>query len=404
VTGINLSGSDAGNYTPNASTSTTADITQRALTITATGVNRQYNGLTNATVTLGDDRVSGDVFTSGYTSASFGDKNVGTGKPVSVSGISISGTDAGNYSHNSTANSTADITARPLVVSATGVNKAYDGNATATVTLADDRLSGDLLTPIYTSATFNNKNVGVNKPVSVTGIGISGTDAGNYTPNTTANTTASILRSPLMLALVAVSDGTTTTLTVSDNRRPGDDVTVNYAAATYGDHNTVEVSGITLRGADARNYSIDASASAPVSGVAKGDIKVQVRGEVGAPVAALDKMENPGVAVAAVAGPALPAKFGMDGNAPNPFQSATSIRFRLPEPSKVTLAVYDAQGRIQERLVSGEMPAGDHVASWSGRSLNGLRNRPGVYFVRMDATSLTSSKEFHSQKTMMMVK
>jgi hypothetical protein len=50
------------------------------------------------------------------------------------------------------------------------------------------------------------------------------------------------------------------------------------------------------------------------------------------------------------------------------------------------------------------MPAGDHVATWSGRGLNGLRSRPGVYFVRMDAQSLTSGKEFHSQKTMMMVK
>ena len=45
-----------------------------------------------------------------------------------------------------------------------------------------------------------------------------------------------------------------------------------------------------------------------------------------------------------------------------------------------------------------------NFATWSGRGLNGLRSRPGVYFVRMDAQSLTSGKEFHSQKTMMMVK
>ena len=35
--------------------------------------------------------------TLGYSSASFNNKNVGTGKPVSVSGITISGADAGNY-------------------------------------------------------------------------------------------------------------------------------------------------------------------------------------------------------------------------------------------------------------------------------------------------------------------
>ena len=63
-------------------------------------------------------------------------KNVGTGKTVTVSGISISGTDAGNYTFNTTATTTANITARGLTVSATGVNKVYDGNTTATVTLS----------------------------------------------------------------------------------------------------------------------------------------------------------------------------------------------------------------------------------------------------------------------------
>ena len=41
---------------------------------------------------------SGDVLTTSYTTATLADKNVGTGKAVSVSRIAISGTDAGNYS------------------------------------------------------------------------------------------------------------------------------------------------------------------------------------------------------------------------------------------------------------------------------------------------------------------
>ena len=60
------------------------------------------------------------------------------------------------------------------------------------MTLADDRVAGDSLSLAYTAATFNNKNVGTGKPVSVTGITVSGADAGNYTPNTTANATADI--------------------------------------------------------------------------------------------------------------------------------------------------------------------------------------------------------------------
>jgi len=62
----------------------------------------------------------------------------GIGKTVSVSGISISEPISGNYAlQNTTASTTADITARALVVSATGVNKVYDGNTTATVTLSE---------------------------------------------------------------------------------------------------------------------------------------------------------------------------------------------------------------------------------------------------------------------------
>jgi hypothetical protein len=50
--------------------------------------------------------------------ASFADKNVGNGKAVSVSGISVGGGDASNYSFNATANTTANITAKALTVSA----------------------------------------------------------------------------------------------------------------------------------------------------------------------------------------------------------------------------------------------------------------------------------------------
>ena len=69
--------------------------------------------------------------------ASFASKSVGTAKTVTATGLSLSGTAAGNYQLTSTtATSTANITARSLTVTATGVNKAYDGTTSATVTLA----------------------------------------------------------------------------------------------------------------------------------------------------------------------------------------------------------------------------------------------------------------------------
>ena len=68
-------------------------------------------------MTLTDDRVAGDVVTDADTAANFADKNVGLDKSVSVTGITITGADAGNYSLASgTATTTASITPAPLTI------------------------------------------------------------------------------------------------------------------------------------------------------------------------------------------------------------------------------------------------------------------------------------------------
>ncbi|WP_304062759.1 YDG domain-containing protein [Pedobacter glucosidilyticus] len=270
IAGISISGTDAGNYTVNTTTTATADITARTLAVTATATNKTYDGTTTATVTFSDNRVSGDVLTATYTTAKFDNKNVGTGKAVSVSGISISGTDAGNYTANATASTTAAITAKPLTVTATGINKEYDANTTATVTLSDNRINGDVLTTAYTAATFNNKNVGTGKAVSVSGISISGTDASNYTVNTSTTTTAAITAKLLTVTATGINKeydaNTTATVTLGDNRITGDVLTAAYTTATFNDKNVgtgkaISVSGISISGTDAGNYTVNTTAS-----------------------------------------------------------------------------------------------------------------------------------------------
>ena len=89
--------------------------------------------------------------------------------------MSLSGTTAANYGLSATSVSpSANITKATLTVSATGVNKPYDGSATATVTLSDNHLGSDVVTESYTSAAFADKNAANGKTVSVSGIAISG--------------------------------------------------------------------------------------------------------------------------------------------------------------------------------------------------------------------------------------
>lgn len=160
---------------------------------------KPYDGGTSATIatrSLSGVVGADDVNLDSSGTALFADKNVGPNKPVSITGLTLSGNTATNYVLSTTStNATASITARTLAVTATGINKFNDGTTNAAVTLSDDRLLGDSLTTSYTTAGFEDSLRGTNKPVHVFGISITGgTDAPNYAiGNVTANTIANIM-------------------------------------------------------------------------------------------------------------------------------------------------------------------------------------------------------------------
>ena len=243
-------------------------VNARALSVTAMGVNKVYDGLTGATVTLSDNRVTGDMVTIGDGSASYLDKNVGMAKIVNVSGIALTGADADNYAFNTTAATSADISARALSITAAGVNKVYDGLTTAVVSLGDNRVAGDVIT-LGGSARYLDKNVGISKTVNVNGIAVTGADAGNYTFNSTVATSADISARALSITAAGVNkvyDGlTTAVVSLGDNRVAGDVITLG-GSARYLDKNvgiskTVNVNGIAVTGADAGNYTFNSTAA-----------------------------------------------------------------------------------------------------------------------------------------------
>ncbi len=196
ATGLALNGADAGNYTVNSTATATASITPLAITGSITAEDKVYDGTTTATITSGSlsGVLGSDVVSLTGGTATFADKNVGTDKPVTATGLTLTGADAANYTVNSTATTTANITPAPLTVTAVGQNKVYDGTTAATVSLSDNRIAGDVLTVTYASAAFTDPNAGTGKTINVSGIALTGTDAGNYTVNGTATTTADIAK------------------------------------------------------------------------------------------------------------------------------------------------------------------------------------------------------------------
>ncbi len=85
----------------------------------------------------------------------------------------------------------------------------------------------------------------------------------------------------------------------------------------------------------------------------------------------------------------IPTQFALEPNYPNPFHRGTIIRFGLPEPTPVTLEVYDILGRRVARLKQEEvMDDGWHTVHFRGRRL-----ASGVYFYRLWAGTFTKTRK-----------
>jgi hypothetical protein len=142
----------------------------------------------NISATLGGSAVvaalgSDSITLSGTASGAFDTKNVGTVKTVTVSGLTLSGTDVGNYNLLQQTGLTANITKANLAV--TGVaanNKVFDATRAATLggTAAVVALGNDVVIAGGGSGLFDDAHVGTGKAVAVSGFTLSGTDAGNY--------------------------------------------------------------------------------------------------------------------------------------------------------------------------------------------------------------------------------
>jgi hypothetical protein len=189
-----------GNLTSDSATITgNLSVNQKDLTAAYTAINKVYDGTTAATVNgTSGDIIAGDTVTFSQNT-NFTDKSVNTGKAVHVTDIAIGGADAGNYAlQNTQATATADITAKPIVISGiTAENKVYDAATSATVdaTGATGWIAGDAFGVNATGA-FDNKNVGAGKTVNLTSH-YTGADVGNYAITDQATTNADITPAPL---------------------------------------------------------------------------------------------------------------------------------------------------------------------------------------------------------------
>lgn len=83
-----------------------------------------------------------------------------------------------------------------------------------------------------------------------------------------------------------------------------------------------------------------------------------------------------------------PRNFDLSQSFPNPFTAVTNIRFRLQNPSLISLKVYNLVGQEIETLVNGFRSAGEYRFQWNPVNLPN-----GVYLYRLQAGDFVETKK-----------
>jgi hypothetical protein len=87
-------------------------------------------------------------------------------------------------------------------------------------------------------------------------------------------------------------------------------------------------------------------------------------------------------------GAGIPTEFCLFENYPNPFRGSTTIKFGLPRPSTVSLAVFNTLGQLVTELANGYLEAGYHTVAFRSAGLSS-----GLYFYRFQAGDFVATRK-----------
>ena len=258
---VSITATYSGDTNNETSTSTTYPETVNPAIVTASlisTVSKTYDGTSSATLDTTNYQLTGVinseiVILNDPTTGTYNGANAGSNKNIFVSGLSISGQDASNYTLASTSINANIGTITQKTVTAnliSPVSRTYDGTNAATLVPTNYQLTGvinndsvNLNDP--TNGNYDNKNVGFNKDITVSGLSISGQNADNYILASTSINAyiGTILKSSLSITANDLSKivGTTYTFTGTEFTEtglfPGDsitNVTLTSAGASSG--------------------------------------------------------------------------------------------------------------------------------------------------------------------------
>lgn len=85
---------------------------------------------------------------------------------------------------------------------------------------------------------------------------------------------------------------------------------------------------------------------------------------------------------------AIPTKYSLSQNFPNPFNPSTTFKIGIPSAGTVSLSVFDVLGKKIATVMSGMKEAGEYSVAFDASSLSS-----GIYFYRLEAGRFVSTKK-----------
>jgi hypothetical protein len=90
---------------------------------------------------------------------------------------------------------------------------------------------------------------------------------------------------------------------------------------------------------------------------------------------------------------ALPGKYRLLPNYPNPFNTGTRIEYELGRPQEVRVTVYDLRGTAIRVLVREWQKPGMYRVRWDGRDTAGRKVASGVYLYRLETSEAVLTRK-----------
>jgi hypothetical protein len=79
-------------------------------------------------------------------------------------------------------------------------------------------------------------------------------------------------------------------------------------------------------------------------------------------------------------------------NYPNPFNNTTTIEYKVPDKTNITVAVFNLAGQEIIQLVKQTLPGGYYSTSWDGKDRQGNFVTPGIYYYQISLEDKLTKK------------